>query len=128
MAYTAASINTSATIVAPAAATADVRGKAVKFNENGEAVVASVAGEVVMGIALITNDEEVQAGHDVDIQVKEIGLALAAGAIAAGDELAAGATGALVKAAEGNFVVATALEAAEAAGRIIRVQITKYQK
>lgn len=128
MAYTAASISTSPTIVAPAAADADVRCKAIKLDTSGNAVVASVAGEAVMGIAIITNDEVVKKGNDVDIQVKEIGLALAGGVIAPGDELSASTDGSLVKASEGHFVVATALEAAATEGRLIRVQITKYHK
>ncbi len=127
MSYTATGINTSATIVAPAAAEADVRGKGIKLNAEGQAVVAG-AGEVAIGLAIITNDDTVKVGEDVDIQVKEIGLALAGGAIAAGAELAIGADGKVVTATDGNFVVATALESAAAAGKFIRVQITKYQK
>mgnify|MGYP003294516525 CR=1 FL=1 len=127
MSYTATGINTSATIVAPAAAEADVRGKGIKLNAEGQAVVAG-AGEVAIGLAIITNDDTVKVGEDVDIQVKEIGLALAGGAIAAGAELAIGADGKVVTATDGNFVVATALESAKAAGKFIRVQITKYQK
>ena len=128
MAYTAASINNSPTIVAPAAAKKDVRCRGIKLDDNGNAVVASTAGEVVIGIALLTNDEEVAEGHDVDIQVKEIGLALAGAEIKPGAELAVDATGALQTATSGQFVVATALEAAEVAGRFINVQITKYMK
>ena len=132
MVYTATQINTSPTIVgkAGAAMTApvDVRGKAIKFDAAGDVVVASTAGETVMGIAILTNDETVKAGQDIDIQVKEIGVALAGAEIKAGAELAVDATGALKTATAGQFVVATALEAAAAAGKFIRVQITKYTK
>ena len=128
MAYTSTGINTSATIVGAAAAEiAGVAGKAVKFSA-GKLAVANAAGEVVIGIALLTNADVVAAGEDVDVQVKEIGKAVVGAEVAAGAELAAKADGTLVTATAGQFVVATALEAATAAGQIINVQITKYQK
>lgn len=131
MIYTANQINESATIVGKAGATmttpTDVRCKAVKFDANGDIVLAG-AGEVCVGIAIITNDETVKAGEDIDIQVKEMGVAIAGAEIKAGAELAAGADGKLVTASAGQFVVATALESAAAAGKFIRVQISKYAK
>ena len=127
--YTTASINTSATIVAPAGAEiTGVIGKAIKFDGEGNAVVASTAGEKVMGIAVLTHADVVKKGEDITIQVKEIGKAVAGAAIAKGAELAVRADGTLATATEGQFVVATALQAANAAGHIIDVQITKYQK
>lgn len=129
MAYTTTAINTSATIVAPAAAKLEAcAGKAVKFDENGKVVLASVAGEAVMGIVVLATATVIEAGEDVDIQIKEIGKAVAGAEIKAGAELAVNASGALVTATEGQFVVATALEEATVAGQIINVQITKYQK
>lgn len=127
MAYTSTGINTSATIVAAAGAEADYRGKAVKFNENG-AVVAAGAGEVAIGIGIITNAEVTKAGEDVDIQVKEIGLGLAGAAITKGAELASNAEGKLVPAEGGNFVIAVALDSAAEAGTYINIQVCKYQK
>ena len=127
--YTTTGINTSATIVAPAGAEiTGVIGKAIKFDASGNAVLASTAGEAVMGIAVLTHADTVARGEDVTIQVKEIGKAVAGGAIAKGDELAVKADGTLVKASEGQFVIATALQAATGAGQIINVQITKYYK
>lgn len=126
MAYTSTGINTSATIVAAAGAEADYRGKAVKFNENGNVVLAG-AGEVAIGVGILTNAELTKAEEDVDIQVKEIGLALAGAEIKKGAELASDATGKLVTATAGNFVIATALDNASA-GVFVRVQITKYVK
>ena len=127
--YTTTGINTSATIVAPAGAEiAGVIGKAIKFDGEGNAVVASAAGEKVMGIAVLTHADTVAKGDDITIQVKEIGKAVAGAAIAKGAELATNAKGELVTATDGQFVVATALQAANAAGHIIDVQITKYQK
>lgn len=129
MAYTSTGINTSATIVKPAGAIiTGAAGKAVKFNASGEAVLASTAGEAVIGIALLTNADTIKKGEDVDIQVKEIGKAMVGDAVAAGAELAVKADGTLITATAGQYVVATAIDAATAAGQIINVQITKYQK
>jgi hypothetical protein len=128
MAYLSTQINESATIVAPAGtASIDYRGKAVKFNGSGQAVLAG-AGEVAIGIGILTNDEVSVVGNDVDIQVKEIGRGVAGAEIAAGQELASNAYGQLVPATAGQFVIATALESAAAAGVYIKVQITKYAK
>lgn len=127
--YTTASINTSATIVAPAGAEiANFIGKAFKFDAEGNAVVASTAGEKVIGIAVLTHADKIAKGEDVTIQVKEIGKAVAGAAIKKGAELAVAADGTLKEAADGQFVIATALQAANGAGHIIDVQISKYQK
>lgn len=126
-AYTSTGINTSATIVGPAGAEADYRGKAVKYNEAG-AFVAAGAGEVAIGIGIVTNAEKTAANADVDVQVKEIGLGLAGAAIAIGAELASDGEGKLVTAKDGDFVIGTALSKTEAAGEYVHVQITKYQK
>lgn len=129
MAYTTTGINTSATIVAPAgAAIESVIGKAIKIDASGNAVVASTAGEKVVGIAVLTNSENPVKGEDITIQIKEIGKVVAGAEVARGDELAAAADGTLVTATSGQFVVATALTAATAAGQIIDAQITKYYK
>ena len=127
--YTTTGINTSATIVAPAGAEiTSVIGKAIKFDASGNAVLASTAGEAVMGIAVLTHADKVAVGEDITIQVKEIGKAVAGAAIKKGAELAVAADGTLKEAAEGQFVIATALQAATGAGQIINVQITKYYK
>lgn len=129
MAYTSTPINTSATIVAPAGAAIEgVIGKAIKFDASGNAVLASAAGEAVMGIAVLTNSENAVKGEDITIQIKEIGKAVVGGEVKKGAELAAAADGTLKTATSGQFVVATALDAATAAGQIINVQITKYYK
>lgn len=126
MKYLATSINNSATISEKAGAKADYRGKAVKYDASGNVVLCSTAGEAALGIGILTNDEETAIGADVDIQVKEMGVAIAGGAVAKGDALAVNASAQLVKATAGNFVLATAMQAATAAGEIIKIQITKY--
>lgn len=128
MAYLNTQINESATIVAPAGtASIDYRGKAVKFNASGQLVLAG-AGEAVIGIGIMTNDEVSVLGNDVTVQVKEIGRGISGAAITVGQELASNASGQLVPATAGQFVIATALEAAAAAGTYIKIQVTKYVK
>jgi hypothetical protein len=128
MAYLNTQINDSATIVAPAGtASIDYRGKAVTFDENGNFVLAG-AGAAVIGIGIVTNDEVSVVGNDVVAQVKEMGRGVSGAAITVGQELASNATGQLVPATAGQFVIATALEGAAAAGTYIKIQITKYVK
>ena len=126
MAYLATSINESPTIVEKAgAAIADVRGKAVKYAEGGVALAG--AGELAIGVGILTNDEATAKGADVDIQIKDIGHVLAGGKIAKGAELSADANGAFVTASTG-YVLAIALEDAEAAGVYIRARLVSYKK
>lgn len=108
-------ILSSSTITAKAgAALTDPRGKAVKFDENGDVVLASVAGEYVAGIALLMMDEAVAQGKDVDIQVQDFGYGLAGATIKRGDALAVDAAAKLVPAESGNFIIGVAEQAATA--------------
>lgn len=121
--YHGTGINDSATIVAKAAA--DIQGGAflaAMLTKDGVAV--AKAGEAAIGI-MIPETDSPKAGEDVNIQVKDIGLAMAGAAVEAGDLLTSDANGKLVKAASGNFILATALGAAAAAGQVISVQIIK---
>ena len=52
----------------------DVKGLLLKYDNNGNVVPASVAGEMVLGMGIITNAEHITSGEDVDVQVKDIGL------------------------------------------------------
>ena len=76
-------------------------------------------------MSLFTNDENVEAGGSLTVQVKDIGKWVAGEEIAVGDELATNAEGKAVKAANGAFIVGTALSAATKAGTVISVQLTK---
>lgn len=126
MKYLATSINESPVIAEKAgAAIADVRGKAVKYADG--AVVLAGAGEAAIGVGIMTNDEDLKAGDDITIQVKDMGVVYAGAAITKGAELAAGADGVLVPATEGKYVVAIALEAATGAGEYIKAQLVKYK-
>lgn len=126
MVYMATSINESPVIVDKAGADlADVRGRAVKFDENG-CIALCAAGEAAIGVGIMTNDEIIKAGQDVHIQIKDIGLVYAGAAIKKGEELAAGAEG-FVPASSGA-ICAIALEAAADAGVYIKARLVSYHK
>lgn len=103
------------------AAIADVRGRAVKFS-SGKIVLCG-AGDAALGVGIMTNDETIAAGADVDIQIHSIGLVYAGAAITKGANLSADANGALVPTTSDAAVVAVALEAASAAGVFIQAII-----
>lgn len=127
MNYLATSINESPTIVDKAGADiADVRGKAVKFADG--AIVLAGKGEAAIGVGIMTNDENIKAGADVDVQIKDIGLVCAGGKITKGAELAVDANGKFVAAAEGDYVAAIALDAAEVADIYIKARLVNYKK
>jgi len=97
------------------------QGVALALSDEG--VKRPEAGADVVGIALVSNPEAVAAGERVDVQVKDIGRWYAASEFAAGDLLATDAAGKAVKANSGNMIIARALDAASAAGDLVRVQI-----
>lgn len=100
---------------------------AAKFDANGNIVLAG-AGENALGLLIATTPENVAAGEDVTIQIKDIGLWKTGEAVAAGAELTPDANGAAVAAEAGKYVTAIALESAPAAGQVIKVQIVKSGK
>ena len=120
--YFGTSINESPTIVLPAGEElTNARGIAVAI-KNG-AVVKPAAGAHAIGLTLIETDETVEAGTDVDIQIKDIGKWVAGEKITAGTELATDTEGKAVAAKEGDFIVGVALNNAVEAGTWIKVQI-----
>ena len=126
--YMSSQINQSPTITAPAGAElTGVHGLLLKFDTDGN-VVAAGAGEKAIGIAIITNNENVEKGEDVDIQIKDIGLVKAGAAFKKGAELAADASGKAIEATAGQFVIGTALRAATADGDLVSIQICPYYK
>lgn len=126
--YITNQINESATIVEKAgAAIEDVRGLAMKYNSSGDVVPASTAGELIIGVGIITNAEHITVGEDVDIQIKDIGLVKAGGTIAKGAEIMAGSDGRSITATTGKFVIGIALEDATE-GQFFYAQFTKYIK
>lgn len=131
-------INESVTISEVAgAAIADCRNRIMKYDANGNVVLATSGVDIPVGIALIEsgiNDisgEEsgkVAAGDDVDIQIKDIGYVLAGEKIKKGGEIAAGTDGVAMAANAGEYVIGVALSAVSKAGEYCRIQISKYQK
>ena len=135
--YNGVQINSTQTIVRPAGeAITDVRNRIMKFDDNGNVVLATAGTDLPVGIALIEagyNDisgqesGKVAKGDDVDILIKDIGVVLAGATIKEGQEVAAGADGMAVVAASGNYVLGIALGNAEA-GNYLQIQLGKYQK
>lgn len=122
--YLGTSINESPTIVLPAKEKIEgAQGIALAISDGQ--LTKSTAGANVIGLSLFTNDETVEAGDDITVQVKDIGKWVAGEEIAVGDELTTNADGKAVKAAEGNFITAVALSKATAAGDVIKIQIVK---
>lgn len=126
--YLANQINSSPTLFGKAGAVVDdIRFKAVTFNAEGKVILAE-EGKEALGIAIATTGDpvgKVAIGDQVDIQIKDIGLAMAGGEVKAGSPVAVGANGKLVTAASGNFILGYAVTAAKADGDIIQVQIEK---
>lgn len=121
--YHGTGINDSATIVAKASA--DITGGAfLAATLTADGIVIAKAGEAAIGI-MIPETDGPKKGEDVNIQVKDIGLAMVGAAVDAGDLLASDASGKLVKAESGAFILAAALETAAAANQVISVQIIK---
>lgn len=121
MNYVTTSINDSSVIVGKAAAAIeDVRGHAVKFDADGNVVLAG-AGDTPLGIGIMTMGDHgaVAAGEEFTIQHKAIGLVAAGGAITKGKGLAVAAGGVFTEAGDGT-PVAIALEAAAAEGQYIQ--------
>lgn len=137
MNYIGSQINESPTIVEKAGANVeDGRCLLYKYDDNGQLVVAG-AGELVAGIGLVEsgyNDVtgveagKVVAGDDLTVQIKDIGLVKAGGAIKKGAEVTSNAKGMAVEAASGNYVCGIAQDAATAEGDMIYIQIVKYKK
>lgn len=135
--YNGVQINPSPTIVEKAGVDiVDVRNRIMKYDENGNVVLATAGTDIPVGIAIIEagyNDitgvesGKVPAGDDVDILIKDMGVVLAGAAIKKGQEVAAGADGLAAVAASGNYVLGIALDNAEA-NEWLPIQIVKYQK
>lgn len=130
-------INQSVTIVEKAGAEiADCRNRIMKYDENGNVVLATAGTDIPVGVALIEagyNDitgaesGKVASGDGVDIQIKDIGFVLAGAEIKKGQEVTAGANGKAVVAATGNYVLGIALNSVAADG-YCKIQFAKYQK
>ncbi len=103
------------------AALTDVRGRAVKFDDNGRLVIAA-AGDTPLGVAALSNDENIPEGGDVDIQLWAVGYVRTGAAVKPGNALAPDGDGAFIPASGGSAYSAIALKAA-AAGAFVSAHI-----
>lgn len=136
--YNGVQINKSSTIIEMAGADiVDCRNRIMKYDDNGDVVLATAGTDLPVGIALIEagyNDisgvesGKVKTGEGIDILVKDIGVVLSGEAIKKGQEVAAGADGKAVPASGGDYVLGIALDKAEGADEYVVVQLAKYQK
>ena len=134
--YNGAQFNQSVTIIEKAGADiADVRNRIVKFDDNGNVVLATAGTDLPVGIAIIEagyNDisgvesGKVKAGEEVDILIKDMGVVLAGATIKKGQEVVAGADGLAAAAVSGDFVLGIALDDAEA-NEYLTVLISRYK-
>nr|DAF90099.1 MAG TPA: capsid fiber protein [Siphoviridae sp. ctu061] len=130
-------INNSATISEKAGAEiADCRNRILKYDGNGDVVLATAGTDIPVGVAIIeagyndisgTESGKVAIGDDVDILVKDIGFVLSGATITKGQEITAGANGLAAVAKDGEYVLGVALSSVEA-NEYCRIQITKYHK
>lgn len=130
-------INQTPTITEKAGAEiTDCRNRILKYDGDGNVVLATEGTDIPVGIALIEagyNDisgaesGKAAVGDDVDIQIKDIGYVMAGTAISKGQEIAAGANGFAAVAADGDYVLGIALTSAKK-DEYCRILITKYQK
>lgn len=135
--FNGAYFNQSPTIAEKAGAEiTDCRNKIMKYDENGDVVLATAGTDIPLGIAIIEagyNDitgvesGKVVKGDDVDILVKDIGFVIANTAIKKGQEVTAGENGEAAVAVASNYVLGIALNNVEKGG-YCKVQINKYQK
>ena len=129
-------INQSVTIVEKAgAAITDARNLIVKYDGNGDVVLATAGTDFPLGIAIIEagyNDVsglesgKVAKGDDVDIQIKDIGYVIASEDITKGTAVAAATGGKAAAATSGDFVLGIALADAAADG-YLRIAICRYK-
>ncbi|EET60415.1 hypothetical protein BRYFOR_07611 [Marvinbryantia formatexigens DSM 14469] len=135
--YNGTQINQSVSIVEKAGMDIDdARNRVMKYDEDGNVVPAEAGTDIPLGVAIIEtgyndisggNSGKVKKGEDIDIQIKDIGYAIAGADIKKGQEVTAGTGGTVSPATGGNYVLGIALCNA-GKGAYCRIQIVKYQK
>jgi len=133
--YLNAFMNNSATIRDVLAAdVTDAPHKVVAYDADGKLILPAADGDPAIGILLsdtAANDNGVSpAGTEVDVLIKDIGLALAGGAVKKGEHLTTTTTGAVQKAAAGNYILGIAMTEATAEGELVQIKLTHggYEK
>ena len=125
MGYEGTTINSSPTIALRAGADITAgSGLTVKYDTNGDVVLCNAAGEIALGILLLQGDGGIKTGDSLTVQIACRGKAVAGGTFKAGAALAVNASGKLVEAAEGQFVLGYALSAGTADG-FVDIEIAK---
>lgn len=135
--YNGTQINQSVTISEKSGANvADVRNRILKYDTNGNVILATDGTAPLLGVSIIENgyndisgaeSGKVATGEDLDIQIKDIGFVIASAEIKKGEEVTAAAGGKAAVAKAGEYVIGVALNSV-AAGGYSKIQITKYQK
>lgn len=130
-------INQSPTISEKAGAdVADIRNLILKYDTDGNVVVAADGTAPLLGVSIIEsgyNDISgveagmVKKGEDVDILIKDIGFVIASAEIKKGQEVTATTGGKAAVAAAGDYVIGVALNNVSAGG-YSRLQLSKYQE
>ena len=115
---------------------ADIRNLILKYDTDGNVVVAADGTAPLLGVSIIEggyNDisgveaGNVKKGEDVDILIKDIGFVIASAEIKKGQEVTATTGGKAAVAAAGDYVIGVALNNVSAGG-YSRLQLSKYQK
>lgn len=127
--YLNAFINNSATIRDVLAADlTDAPHKAVGYNGDGKLAVPAADGDPVIGIILSdapANDSGItRAGTEIDVLIRQTGLAEAEETVRKGDLLTSVTTGRVKKATVGNYIFGIAMTDASAEGELVQIQIT----
>ena len=118
-----APINNSSTIAVQAGTELEsVGGRAINLTA-GKGTLPTAAGEMVVGIALLTQDEKVLKDEDITVQIKDIGMWKAGAAVDKGDCLTADEEGYCQKATTGQYIFARALSIETEKEDIVKVQI-----
>lgn len=130
-------INQSPTISEKAGAdVADIRNLILKYDTDGNVVVAADGTAPLLGVSIIEggcNDisgveaGKVNKGENVDILIKDIGFVIASAEIKKGQEVTATTGGKAAVATAGDYVIGVALNNVSAGG-YSRLQLSKYQK
>ena len=122
-------INQSPTISEKAGAdVADIRNLILKYDTDGNVVVAADGTAPLLGVSIIEGGyNDISSAEDVDILIKDIGFVIASAEIKKGQEVTATTGGKAAVAAAGDYVIGVALNNVSAGG-YSRLQLSKYQK
>lgn len=121
MAYLATDINPSPTIVGKLDKDyVDLRGRAVKFDANGNLTTATADTDTVIGVVIMSNDKDnLKQGEDVHVQIKDQGRVIVGAAVKPGQELMVDNSGRFIPATAGKRFCAISMGTASAADEYV---------